>query len=77
MLMNMADVYASLSATTFKKASGQRTSLSGPARHRFDLRAASRSFRMLSLSLYNIACRAVDERVREKHYVDEVDAHHR
>lgn len=56
--MNMAEVYASLSATTLRNASGQRASFSGPARQRLDFKAARRSFKMLSRSLYNIACRA-------------------
>jgi hypothetical protein len=58
MLMNMDDVYASLSATTFKNASGQSKSLSGPALHLFDLRAAVRNLRIPSLSVYRAAWRA-------------------
>ena len=56
--MNIADVYASLSATALRKISGQKTSFSGPALQRLDLSAARRSLRMLSLSEQRTALRA-------------------
>lgn len=51
MLMNNADVYANLSATTLRKASGQKSPFSGPPLHRFDLSAASRNFSIPKRSL--------------------------
>ena len=58
MLMNMVEVCASLSATTFKNASGQSKSLSGPALHLFDLRAAMRNLSTPNLPVYRAAWRA-------------------
>lgn len=60
--MNIAAVYASLSAITSRNASGHNTSLVGPTLQRFDLSVARRIFRIPSLSVYNIACFA------EKHF---------
>lgn len=73
--MNIAEVYASLSATTLRKASGQNTSLWGPARHRGDLREVSRNLSTPSLSLYIIAYRA-ETRISEVKVKQQHLTHH-
>lgn len=57
MLMNIVLVYASLSATTDKKVSGQNADWSGPARHRLLLIACERALSRASRLDKSSACR--------------------
>lgn len=61
-LMNCTAVCASLSATTFKNASGQYAFWSGPARHLRDCSAKRRSRKTDERELRNIASRAGSRR---------------